>query len=61
MPINCKLGPLALPRVWGGGGRRHGEDSMVDFFFFAVQIGTHRGGDASGGPSRLTGLTEWQI
>ena len=31
------------------------------FFFFAVQISTHRGGDASGGPSRLTGLTDWQI
>ena len=34
---------------------------MVDLFFFAVQISTHRGGDASGGPSRLTGLTDWQI
>ena len=38
---------------------------MVDFFFFffffAVQISTHRGGDASGGPSRLTDLTDWQI
>ena len=34
---------------------------FFSFFFFAVQIGTHRGGDASGGPSRLTGLTDWQI
>ena len=36
-------------------------DLFLSSFFFAVQIRTHCGGDASGGPSTLTGLTDWQI